>query len=622
MSIKGYDFELNGVKYYAAESAQGDHYLLQGQPLRPPNAVSVQGENSQKFQMRPDTLLWALTDWSGGEGQRKYNAQAPNRHWQLNAVRAFDRQGSFRAGPHLEVTQDSTGASDFAIELVMVSTEAGLYGYDVASANRYLWDAVNEKWGVAAALTGPTAGAAGIASDGQYIFWREAGTSTIWRSTPGSATGTALCTTGLSTTKDEHLVAQGGYVYVVGSNTDTKQIMEISKTVSTPDAIDDFSISVSRASLVAVDGSVYAMASNGVDTEVRVITPTSAAGTGFGTQFALFVGFSALGMWTHSGTLYLSGQDKTSGEMAIMYVSVDGTYGTLGKIRDGTSDMTYLWPGEHGAPQNVRSLDHFLVSDDRDENGKPSLWQIDAITGGLANYAIAEDFAGTHAYSYNVVTHGRDFFFSGDTVPNVVFRAVDDQYHHNCSVVSPWHDFDLASEKILSSVFLSCEALPADWEIDIEYRRNNETAWTSIGTITTDNTTGEKFFVSTDSSSISFKTIQFRIVLDWVGAGVPTTTPVVLGLDVFALVAKPQRIWTLLLDCSDSKARKDGSSGAKKIANIETAGESESVVDFKDGYQSRDPDVHEQVDVVVDSYEILLSQPGEGVARVVLKELP
>ena len=46
MAIKGFDFEINGVKYNAAEDAEGDHYTLVGEPLRPPNAVTVQGENS------------------------------------------------------------------------------------------------------------------------------------------------------------------------------------------------------------------------------------------------------------------------------------------------------------------------------------------------------------------------------------------------------------------------------------------------------------------------------------------------------------------------------------------------------------------------------------------------
>jgi len=57
---------LDGVKYRLDEAAEGEHYIRAGEPLRPPNAQVVQGETGQKFQMRPDTLLWSITDWSGG----------------------------------------------------------------------------------------------------------------------------------------------------------------------------------------------------------------------------------------------------------------------------------------------------------------------------------------------------------------------------------------------------------------------------------------------------------------------------------------------------------------------------------------------------------------------------
>jgi hypothetical protein len=56
MAVKGYDVEINGVGYNLAEDAEGDHYALTGEPLRPPNAVTVQGEQRNRFQVRPDVL--------------------------------------------------------------------------------------------------------------------------------------------------------------------------------------------------------------------------------------------------------------------------------------------------------------------------------------------------------------------------------------------------------------------------------------------------------------------------------------------------------------------------------------------------------------------------------------
>ncbi len=104
--------EINGVKYRLFESGEGSNYVRSVEPLRPPNAVVVQGAARQDlFQMRQDVLLWSLTDWSGGEGQYKYDPSAPNRHALLRNVQAFKRPGTLRPGPMMVPTQDSTGAS-------------------------------------------------------------------------------------------------------------------------------------------------------------------------------------------------------------------------------------------------------------------------------------------------------------------------------------------------------------------------------------------------------------------------------------------------------------------------------------------------------------------------------
>ena len=60
-----FPIELDGVKYLL-DTVRDNHHSVSGEPLRPPNAVTVQGENSQKFQPRPEVMLWTWTDWSEG----------------------------------------------------------------------------------------------------------------------------------------------------------------------------------------------------------------------------------------------------------------------------------------------------------------------------------------------------------------------------------------------------------------------------------------------------------------------------------------------------------------------------------------------------------------------------
>ncbi len=202
-----------------------------------------------------------------------------------------------------------------------------------------------------------------------------------------------------------------------------------------------------------------------------------------------------------------------------------------------------------------------------------------------------------------------------------ILRAVDGEYMKDAQAVSPWNHFGLADDKILSSLVVSTEDLPADWTVHVDYAINgDDSTWTNVISYTTDNGNGTKTQVSTDSSTITFRTLSVRVRFEYTGAGVPTTQPRVLAVDALAMVAKQQKIYALTLDLSDDKSGGQGHSGARKRTNIEAAAATEAVIDFKDGYPDRTPGVYDQLDVVIDSYQIVSSTPGEGVAQVVLKE--
>ncbi len=620
MAIKGFDFELNGVKYNAAEDAEGDHYSDSGEPLRPPNAVTVQGENSQKFQMRPDTLLWTLTDWSGGEGQRKYDAQSPNRSFELNAVSVFERPGTLRPGPYIEDTQDSSGSSDLAIALIPVVARGALYGYARAAANWYLWDSGNDKWGTAQAITGPASGVRAVVSDGDFIYTLENGASKLWRATPADQSPTAIATSVISATS-RHICENGDNVYVLGQEGNLS-IYEVSKSASTPTEIDTFTMRNTEAAVLSLNGKVYAMASNGVFTEVREIVPTTAAGGGFGRQFARLDGFAATTMWAHDGLLFFVGRFSDSEETAVFYMVTDGTYGTLGALRRD-DNLGGGFSAAQSMGGNQRLLDHFFMTEQRSaSDSKPALWQIDSISGGMCNFAYAAD-TDTTSTIYNVVaTFEDDIFFAGNENTLRMLRAKGGTFAKNANAVSPWHDFDLADEKILSSIMLSVEALPADWTVHVDYGVNGATAWTNVISYTTTNGFGVKTAVSTDTATKKIQTMRIRIRFEYTGGGVPTSSPVVLGVDVYAMVLKPQRVWRLLLDLSDDHSARGGQTGAKKAANIRTASATEGLVDFKDGYEDRGPNKFTTYDVGVDAYRIVMTKPGEGFAAVTLKENP
>ena len=75
-----FHIRLNGVKYRIAEDAEGSGYDKRLSPLLIQSGQAVQGETG-KSKLRPDILSWSITDWSGGEGLLKFNAEEANRYW-------------------------------------------------------------------------------------------------------------------------------------------------------------------------------------------------------------------------------------------------------------------------------------------------------------------------------------------------------------------------------------------------------------------------------------------------------------------------------------------------------------------------------------------------------------
>jgi hypothetical protein len=626
VAVKGYDVEINGVGYNLAEDAEGDHYALTGEPLRPPNAVTVQGEQRNRFQVRPDVLMWTLTDWSGGEGQIKYSFQAPHRWRELTGVRVFERPGTLQPGYYVEDTQITAGGGDLAIPGVLMEGGSTLFAMPHGDANDTIrvWDDTNEVWDAGTDLATGGEGAVEFGGgDGTAVYWREHNTGDLWKY--NGTTLTKLADTLASST--------GAFVYPLGNyaydyRPHAGQVYEVAKngtdSAGAGTLIDDFSddpaLAYAEANpshvMAALDGKLYVMVLYHNATAVREITPTSAAGTGFGHEIARIPGFEGRSLSAHSGTLYLTGRDGSSGHLTVLYLAPGGEYGSLGRVRHET-DLGVIT----SHPAGARMLDHFFVAENGNGSGVHGLWQIDAVSGGMAMLAYVEG-SDIDGWPIGPVAHNGDIFWSvqHDATTDRVVRARADQYTINSEAISPWHDFDLADEKILSSLVLSVEAMPANWTVFVDYATGNVDTWTNIITYSTAGGKGTTTAVSTDSSTVKFNTLSIRVRMEYTGAGIPSSAPVVLGVDVRAQVAKQQPVFRLLLDLDDDEGRTPNAlSGSKKFTNIKNAADAENVVSFKDGYADRNAVT--EYDVVIDQYAMLLSSSGEGFAAVTLREV-
>jgi len=618
--------ELDGVKYKLAATAEGDHHDVAGESLNPANAVTVQGEEGQKFQLRPDILLWSWTDWSQGEGRRKYKQGEAGRSWQLNSVRAFEEPGHLIPGYYVESTQDSSGAADFASDIVLVPAIGALYGMRKGgmSNDYYLWDETNEKWGAATTLTGVTYGCQQNAAvgDSEYVYWMEATSGKLWKF-DGTAAPTAINTADLTTIFGPMLAQLGPYVYVADSGVTAGPnavVWEVPKSGAAAVQIDSWTESGESLGaangMAVVDGKVYVLTSGRNRMSIREIIPSTAAGAGYGAEIATVDGFQADSMWSHAGNLFVAGRYQTNDtHRTILYFPPGGNYGTLGSLRDGELLETMYGGGS-------RMIDHFFWSDSDGETGPfNALWQVDSVTGGVARLGHNED-AVSNGQLLSMAVFNGDIFQTNLNIQQRTSRAMKGSYTKSSSAISSEHDFDLAGEKYLSSILLSTEAMIADWTVYVDYMLDNDGTWTTAVTQTTDGATQLKAVISTDASTVTFGSLKLRIRFVYGGAGVPTTAPVVLGVDCRAGVTEKLNVFRYQLDLSDDHSSGGRSqSGRSKAASFLATAQKTTVLDLKDGYDDRNSGEFTQYDVTVGSYRKIMKSPSEGVGHILLKEV-
>ena len=100
--IDGYfHIKLGTYKYRLAVNAADDHYKARLLPLNISNAQVVQS-SEPKYDLRPDTAVWELTDWSAGEGFKKWDREKGNAYDFSTNIDALHTPGSIRLSKGVE----------------------------------------------------------------------------------------------------------------------------------------------------------------------------------------------------------------------------------------------------------------------------------------------------------------------------------------------------------------------------------------------------------------------------------------------------------------------------------------------------------------------------------------
>ena len=631
-----FHLRLNGIKYRIAEDAEGPGYDKRFSPLLIQTGQTIQGE-SGKVKLRSDILSWSITDWSGGEGLLKFNEEEANRYWLSHNVDVLAEPGKLKIATGSQDTIKQEDSTVLVESLMFTKSRGFLHGFSVDSNVVRTWDETNAWWDTAVVNgAGGFGGAqwedATPTGDFRFVYAKENGVAAIWRW--DGSTFTEHCTDLPTAGEKVAIVGLGDYLYTAGHGT-TAKVTETSKTASQPvtsSTILDVSqqgsdggVAGGIGTLVAGDNRLYYMQTNVDETVVWKITPTTANGTGFSEEILRLKGLQASSIWHHMGVVFVGGRigfDGNSRRMVIMYIR-GGEVGVLANLREGVDTAGALIAGpESQAFDKAYFMAKYGPGDNTHEW---TLFTVDLISGAVAAstvFNVTDNVAITSLATMN----GMAFVSKGSGAGSKrVYRQRRDIRVDNggltSHLITSVNDFGLKEEKILLSVRVECEPLNASHEYALDYQINQDGFWTAIGSDTANSSTGTTFVVSTDSTTVKFRNLQLRIRLD--NNSVLADQLKILGVETFATVAEGVLEFPMTLELYDdtSEAGGESSTGAAKIANIVTAGATGNVMQLDDGYGDQESGVFNAHDVTLVTYDLALTGPGEGIARVLLREV-
>ena len=625
--IDGYfHVKLGSYKYRLATNSDDQHYSARLVPLNISNAQVVQSSDP-KYDLRPDTAVWEMTDWSGGEGTKKFDNETGNQYDLSYNIDALHTPGSIRLSNAVEAAGiNRTGT------LVKASDKLFHFSSSDDTIGTYSGNLANTTWDEQDAGTISDSDYFGVRGDGdgKYIYMPIGSLNDIYRYEPHATYTNDMADTDKWVDADSQavfdrpLVKIGNKIFIVHLDGAKISVVEYS-TTATP--------TVSPTEIfVAYEGNLDAGSNQGIvcrgDNELFVcvrtkagesilyrITPASALGEAFGTEVGRFPGFSVDCIWYASGVLLLAGTSTTTGVDKRTIYYVKGTeLGSFGLIRQ---DATFTDAKLITSTDASRMDRTFFLAPTGSASNYWTLFTIDLLTGAIFG---GPEFSAVRNPNSVVDFLGRTFVSENKGSTSTQTYRTAGTYSTSGELITAIHDFDIGEEKTLMSIRLSTEPLPANTAVQVYYQDDQDGTWTSAGTYDTDSGTGTTFKISTDSSSVKFKNLQLKIKLTTSDA---TATPVVRSVQVRCTPTEYVREWDMLLDISDEDAQAQGRAftGSQLIDYIKAEATNENIIQFDNGYETPSAGSYDEHDVMIREYNINLTSAGQGVANIKVREV-
>ena len=632
--IDGYfHIKLGTYKYRLAVNAADDHYKARLLPLNISNAQVVQS-SEPKYDLRPDTAVWELTDWSAGEGFKKWDREKGNAYDFSTNIDALHTPGSIRlskgvesAGTNVNKTGTLVKASDKLLHFSSSDDSVATYSGNLANTTWDIQDAAGTD------IADDDFFAVRGDGDGKYVFIPvSGGLSDIYRFEVQDTYTDDFVDTDKWVDADSQdvftrpLVKIGSHLYVVHLTGEKISVIEYNAfSTSTPPVTGTEIFVVHEGNLDAGSNQgIIARGDNELFVCVRTkagesvlyrIVPGTALGDSFGVEVARMPGFSVDCIWYAAGVLLMAGTSSTTGidERTIYYIrgTEFGTFGILRQDEDFTA-------GKLITSTDASRMDRtFFLAPTGSSADTWTLFTIDLLTGGIFG---GPEFTAVRDPNSVVDFLGRTFVSENKGSSNTQSYRTAATYASTGSLYSSVHDFDIAEEKTLMSIRLATEPLPANTSVQIHYQKDQDGTWTSAGTYDVDDGTGVNFTISSSASSVKFKNLQLKITLATSNTAV---TPVVRSLQIRSTPSEYVKEWDLVLDISDedAQAQSRAFSGSQLIDYIKAEADTENILTFQNGYEVAASGSFDTHSVMIREYSLQLDTPGQGVANIKIREV-
>lgn len=625
--IDGYfHVQLGSYKYRLASNATDSHYTAKSVSLTAQNSQITQS-SEQTLDLNPDSLVWESTDWSGGEGQKKWDFQKANMYDLSYRIDALHTPGSIR----LAKTVEASGISQKGT-LVKANDKLVFFSHQDDTYSVYSGNLANTTWtsnDTSALADDKIFGVRGD-GDGKYAYIPVGNTDDVYRfainnDSTVAATETLFVDSDITSVHDRPLAKVGDKLFVVHLEADTLKVVEYSisagalgsqKTVfetyeSTLDAYSNQGI-VARGD----DELFICVRTKQGESILYRVKPSNQLGTGYGVEVGRLSGFTVDCIWYAAGVLFMGGTSTTTGvgERVIYYAKGTelGSFGLLRQDEDFTDAKPII------STEAARMDRTFFLAPTGSSSNTWTLFTIDLLTGAM--------FGGPEFTSVdepNSVTDflGRIFVTQDKESSSANSYRVASTYASSGELMTPVHDFQIADQKTLMSIRVSTEPLPANTSVEVYYQNDQDGTWTSAGSaFDTTGGTSKTYEISTNSSSVKFNNLQLKVKLITTNS---SATPVVRAVSARATPTEAVKEWDLILDVTDEDANAQGQSltGATLIDNLQTAANQENVIQFLNGYESASAGSYDTYETIIKQYGIQLSSPGQGTVVLRLREV-